>query len=168
VDVGKLFGRAAQRVPELAAGRLGGVQRPEIIQPKSGQSFPIGRMTPEDQDKVRLAIERPLVLRSNFQDEDEPLDILDLGKKVDERLRGVSSRGRDAGLVFVDASEFPDAYRLGGRYKVDGETMTVTVTVYRGKKEKIDTFKAAGPKDKLDEMADRISRDVEKLLAGKK
>jgi hypothetical protein len=38
--------------------------------------------------------------------------------------------------------------------------------VFRGKK-KIGQLKASGTKDKLEDLADRISRDVEKLLAGK-
>ena len=68
--------------------------------------------------------------------------------------------------MFLDAVEFPDAYRLGGRYTVAGETVTVTVNVFQGKT-RISQLKATGLKNKLDELADQISRDVEKLLAEK-
>ena len=70
-------------------------------------------------------------------------------------------------LVFVDATEFPEAYRLTGRYKVDADSVVVTVNVFKGK-ERVGQVKVAGLKSKPDELADKVGTEVEKLLAGKK
>ena len=154
VDVSKLFGFAADRVPELATG-IGGIQRPVVAAPKGGASFDIGRLTGEDKAKVPLQAVRPIVLRANFQDERRPRDTLGLAKLVDERLRDASSRGRDAPLVFIDAGEFPDACEIGGRYRVEDGKVAVEVTVFRGEEE-IGRFSIDGSADDLEALATRI------------
>lgn len=62
-------------------------------------------------------------------------DTLGLAKLVDGRLREASTRGGDAPLVFIDASEFPDACEIGGRYRVEGARVVVDVRVFRGTEE---------------------------------
>src|SRR5207244_424747 len=93
-----------------------------------------GQVTAEDQAKIPFQPERPLVLRSRFQEEVSFDDLLGLEKRVDEKLRTLSTRGRDAPLVFVEASEFPDAFRLSGRYRLEENKVTVLVNVFQGSK----------------------------------
>ena len=105
VDVERLFSYAADTVPSLARD-VGGIQRPTIAVPNSGASFDIGQLTTADKAKVPLQAARPLVVRSNFQDETRFDDILGLSKLVDEQLRthsaadegatGVRRRARNA------------------------------------------------------------------------
>ena len=53
--------------------------------------------------------------------------MLGLSRRVDDRLRDVSTRGDAARLVFVDAREMPETYQLAGRYRIDGDKVQVTV-----------------------------------------
>ena len=51
-------------------------------------------------------------------------------------FRDISARGRSASFVFVDADEFPQAYKLSGRYKKTDRNVTVTVYLLVGKETK--------------------------------
>jgi hypothetical protein len=164
VDVGRLFGYSADHVPELARD-IGGIQRPVIASPR-GSSFDIGRVTAEDQQRIPLQPVRPLVLRATFQDGEEFTDVLGVGLRIDDLLRDASARGRDARLVFVDARDMPDAYRLAGLYKVDNNKVTVAVRLVRGKEKGV-RFTVTGDKGRVEELAARIVAEAEKLL-GKK
>jgi hypothetical protein len=161
VDVGKLFGFAADKVPELA-GVIGGIQKPVIASPR-GTPFDIGRLTEAERKRIVVASPRPLVLRALVTEEARVRDGLGLGKRLNERLRDVAS-DRGAALVFVDASEFPGAIEVGVRYKA-GDRVTGTVTLFAGEKE-LAAFRVEGDKDKLDELAERIVAEIEKRLAG--
>lgn len=163
VDVDKLFGFAADEVPALARD-IGGIQRPVIAVPKGGASFDIGQLTASDRQKIPLQPERPLVLRSTFEDEVAFDDVLGLGKRVDELLRNGSARGSAAAIVFVDARDMPDGYRLVGRYKTaDGKT-SVAAKLFRNSHVAIE-FTVAGTADKPDDLAGRIVAEVEKRVA---
>ena len=54
--------------------------------------------------------------------------LLDFGmcRPVNELLREASARGQQAELVFVDATELPEAYKLVGRYRLKGEQIELT------------------------------------------
>jgi hypothetical protein len=75
----------------------------------------------------------------------------------------VSARGRDTRLVFVDARELPDSYRLVGRYRIKDGQLTVTINLFRGPK-KAGGFTVAGTKAKADELVARIIAETEKQL----
>ena len=162
VDIVDLFSFAADKVPELARD-IGGVQRPTVASPR-GASFDVGRLTAEDRSKVPLQAVKPIVLRASFQDEKRVRDVLGLSKLVDDRLREASSAPRGAKLVFVDAAEFPGALLAAGRYKQDGDKVTVSVTLFEGEKE-VALFTVEGAAGKPDELAARIAAEIEKKLA---
>ena len=155
VDVSTLFGFAADRVPQLARS-IGGIQRPILAMPRGGGSFPIGHVRPEDQARIPLAVERPLVLRAQFQDEVQFADRLELARRVNEQLREVSYRGGgSAPLIFVDASQYVEAYQAVGRYRVEGSQVHVELRVFKdGKTEH--TSDVTGALDGLDGLADSI------------
>lgn len=164
-EVDKLFAYATDRVPALA-GDVGGVQRPLVASPK-GAGFPVARLTAEDKPKVPLASPRPLVLASNFQDELRLKDALGLKKLVDGRLRDLAGAARGSKVVFVDAAEFPGAVEVAGRYKIDGDAVSVRVTLFQGDKE-VASFTTTGDKGKLEELSAKLVAEVEKNLpAGK-
>lgn len=164
VDISALFGFAADRVPDLARN-IGGVQRPVVAAPRGGRPFAIGTLTAAGRTKIPFKSESPLVLRCNLQDEDESDDVLGLMPLVDDQFR---TRGRgDTGVVFVDAVGLPEAYRLGGRYKVDGTTVTLTANLFRDK-QKVGQIKVTGTKDKLADLAAQVAVAVEKELSAKK
>lgn len=129
-DVSGLFGYASDRVPQLARG-IGGVQRPVVAMPRGGGSFDIGRATAEVRRQIPLAQDRPVVLRSNFQDEDQFADVQSVSTAVDEVLRDRSA-GAAAPFVFIDGSDWQGAIQVAGRYRTaSGGAMTAQVRVLR-------------------------------------
>jgi WD40 repeat protein len=161
VDVGELFGFAADKVPELARD-IGGVQRPLIASPR-GAPFDIGQLTKEDRKKLPLQQVKPVVLRSNFQDEEQLRDGLNLARRVDARLRDASASARGGRLVFVDADEFPGGVQAAGRYTINGDKVTVSVTLFEGEK-KGKPFTVSGTVGKPDVLADKVAAEIEKTL----
>jgi hypothetical protein len=78
---------------------------------------------------------------------------------VDEVLRGASSRGREAPLVFVDAREMPSAYAIAGRYvRKDGRT-TVAAALFRGDAE-VATFTVEGDEADVPGLARRVVEEA--------
>lgn len=110
-----------------------------------------------------VALKRPLVLRSNFQDEDQLDDVIGLKKLVDRRLRDASVGGRGAKVVFVDAGELPGAYRLAGRYVVSGDKVSVRLKLFQDKTE-VATLTVEGGKGKPDDLATKVVTEVERHL----
>ena len=162
IDVGSWFNYSADRVPQLAAG-IGGIQRPMYAHPTGSGRFDVGQLTSVDRNRIPLAMPKPMVLRSNFQDERRPVDPLRLTALMDARLRDASARGGDASLVFVDAGEFSGAYLLSGRYRVSGESVTVRAFVFRGEEE-VGTFEVSGSTADLDDIATRILAGAERVI----
>ena len=129
-----------------------------------GASDDSGQLTAVDRARVPWASVEPVVLRSSLQEELRTGDRLALTRRVDERLREASSAPRGAKLVFVDAAEFPGALLAAGRYKQDGDKVTVSVTLFEGEKE-IALFTVEGAASKPDELAGKVAAEVEKKLA---
>jgi WD40 repeat protein/uncharacterized caspase-like protein len=164
VDVVDLFGFATDTVPELARD-IGGVQRPTVASPRGG-SFDIGRLTAQDQARVPLQSVKPVVLRSSpasFQLEKPARDSLGLSKKIDERLSEAAA-ARGARFVFVNADEYPGGVQPSGRYQVEGDKVTVNVSLFQGEKE-VAKFTVTGAAGKPDDLAKQIAAEVEKQLA---
>jgi len=116
VDVNKLFQYAQERVPALATG-IGGIQTPMVFSPNGSQSFDIGQLTVTEKKAIPISKIRPVYIHSNFQDDDEMSDVLELGKKVDLLLGESSAKGPESSLIFVPVREYPDGCQLVGRYK---------------------------------------------------
>jgi WD40 repeat protein len=165
VDVARLFGYAADRVPALA-GDVGGVQRPLVAAPRGG-SFDVGRLTDADKARVPLAPARPLVLLSSFQEEAEFVDGQGLSRLVDQRLRDLSAAGPAGTVVLVEATEFPGAYRVGGRYALSGDKVTVRVKLYLDAN-RIAEFARTGSKGSLPELASQVAAEVGRQLSRQK
>jgi Caspase domain len=159
VDVSTLFSFAVDRVPELAHD-IGGIQRPEIATPRSGQSFDIGRLTDDDRANIELAEPHPLILRASFQDETRIVDHLGLSRAVNDALRSA-----DAGAaVFVDVDDFPGAFSIVGRYRVAAGNVRVSGYVFRGDRQ-VAAFEVSGQLDGLNGLAERIRITAEALIA---
>ena len=112
---------------------------------------------------IPLQSPRKLVLQANFQDESEYEDTLGLAKLVNEQFREISSRGRTSPLVFVDAAELPDAYRLAGRYEVEDDKVKVKLKLIAGDDRKPLTVE--GKKSDLLQLATDIAEETKRLLS---
>ena len=133
VDVGQLLTYAVDRVPALARG-IGGIQQPRMATPAGGESFDMGWLpAATDLAKIPIAEERPLLLKTSFTPEDQPLDVLDLTPMVNEALRARAADPRNAPFVFVEADQSAGAWRVAGRYGVVGTTVTLKVYLYQDK-----------------------------------
>lgn len=132
VDVSKLFQHAADRVPELAR-HIGGVQRPLVAAPR-GTSFDVGRLGAEERAGVPLALVKPVVLRPALLNRDEDEDNLKLTVLLRQRLAEASlptGRGKAAAIVYVPEDDFPGAVRPTGTYGVEGDSVSVRLTLKR-------------------------------------
>ena len=162
LDVHTWFDYAVDEVPELARG-IGGVQKPQVSSPGEGASFPVGRLEPGDRAQIPLPKARPLVLRAAFQEDESFDDVLGLAGRVDELEREASAKGDGVAPVFVDAREGEGAYRLAGRYRIEGNAVEVTVHVFRGS-ERVGRAVARGTKDQSDALAQAVVAEVSKIL----
>jgi len=160
VDVDLLFNHALERVTSLARG-LGGVQQPRISSPERG-TFYIGHLTDEDAEKIELAVPKPVVISSMFQDQEEIRDHLNLGSRVDAALREAAESGKSY-FVFFSADHYPDAYALAGRYEIDGEDIAVTVVMSRGR-ESMERFSVSGSTRDLPALETSLIKETEARL----
>ena len=162
LDVHTWFDYAVDEVPQLALG-IGGVQKPQVSSPGEGASFPLGRLEAEDRVKIPLPKERPLVLRATFEEEESFDDVLGLAERVDELLQEASARGDGVAPVFVDARGGEGAYRLAGRYRIEGNAVEVTVNVFRGS-ERVGRISVRGTRDQPAGLAQSVLAEVSKIL----
>lgn len=132
-DVSKLFQYAVDQVPELAKG-IGGIQKPMVASPR-GSSFDIGRLVDEDKRQVPVAKIMPLMLRSQIQSDDFK-DTLRLEARLNARLREFNYAGVKGGLMFVDADEHPDGWKLRARYRKAGEGYVLEGVMFQGEQER--------------------------------
>ena len=162
IDVGSWFNYSADRVPQLAAG-IGGIQRPMYAHPTGSGSFDVGQLTSVDRSRIPLAMPKPMVIRANFQDDIQFIDHLGLTERVHVALREITARGSDAEFVFVDVAQFPEAYRLVGRYEVESGMIAVSVRVFRGTGQ-TGMFEVSGSTNDLDDVAERILVGAEGVI----
>lgn len=163
VDVNTLFQYARDEVPSLARG-IGGIQSPVIAFPTGGASFAIGIIAPNDRARIPFHQVRPVILRSNFQDELQLRDVLNLGREIDLALRNMSGRGADSTLVFWDAADGPDAFNLAGRYTITGNTLKVRVAVFKANA-RVSEFTVSGKTEDLAAVVAEVVKQSNKLAA---
>ena len=150
LNVNRWFNAAEKTVSELAK-ETGARQEPQVV---TNTNFNIGIVDNEVIAKINLPMEKPLFAASNFQNSDEAIadDDLELSKTINLQLSDLATRGTDSKIVYVTATNSPDAYSLTGRYTVKGNTITMTVNLKQSKIIK-SKFEISGTKDKLKELA---------------
>ena len=154
LDVSRWFSAAEKTVSEISK-ESGSRQDPQIV---TNTNFNIGLVDDEVMAKIILPQEKALFGASNFQNSDEAIadDDLELSKQVNLQLNDLSARGTDAAIVYVTATNSPDAYSLSGRYTVTGNAITVSVNIKQNKTIKT-KFELRGTKDKLGELAAAVA-----------
>jgi hypothetical protein len=153
LDLSKWFNAAKESVVELSK-ESGARQEPQII---TNTNFNVGIVDDEVIAKVVLPSEKPLFAASNFQNSDEAIadDDLELNRLINLQLSDMAARGSDSKIIYVTATNSPDAYSLSGRYKVTGKAVSVSVNIKQGKtiKQKIEVI---GTVEKLEVLAAEI------------
>jgi hypothetical protein len=130
VDVLKLFQYAKEEVPRLAEN-VGGIQEPKVFSPYGGESFDIGLLDDVDKKMIPLTEAKPFFVRSSFQNEVKMRDDLGLSKLIDQSLGEQAVLGKGSSLIFIDAQEFPGAFTIYGRYKVENGSTALHVAIYK-------------------------------------
>ncbi|MEZ5023441.1 MAG: caspase family protein [Chitinophagales bacterium] len=163
VDVLQLFEHAVEQVPSLA-DHIGGVQKP-IAVPFGGNSFDIGRV--DETVNIELAAVNRYI-RSNFQDELEFADVIGLSAKIDQNLRNIGTKGKNSNLVFVDVSNYPDAYSIKGRYSQSETGIEIVAKVFQGKTV-VGGFTLVQPNElDVEELAQKIIDEANQVVVSKK
>ena len=160
VDVMQLFQYSRDRVPVLAKG-IGGIQTPMLAFPNDGSSFDIGIVN--ESVKIPVARVKPVFIRNVFQDENAFDDVLGLGQKMSDHFKKISSRGANASYIYVDVSQFENAYSLKGRYTINGEEVKVRGALFKGSRN-VGPFEITGKKENLDQLVEDILYEVEGMV----
>jgi hypothetical protein len=161
LDVSQWFQYARDRVPQLATG-LGGIQTPQICSPMNNESFDIAELDDAERKQVPLARERPVFIKSLFQEEEQFADILSVGKAIDNRLNQSNTRGNENYLLFIPVDDFPGSYQVLGRYKANGSTITATIRVIETSGKKlVRSFSLSAASAEL--LADSLSEKIKDL-----
>ncbi|MEO6038580.1 MAG: caspase family protein, partial [Saprospiraceae bacterium] len=159
VDVMTLFQYARDQVPILAKG-IGGIQTPVVAFPYSGASFDIGLVTarttlPSMQGK-------PVFIRSNFQDENFG-DELGVANALAAYFQGISLKGSQADIIYVDVNEYQNGYSIRGRYTYNGNVVQVTGSLLKGDVSQ-GKFELSGKKNDLPGLVQLILDKVRPLI----
>ncbi|MDZ4795551.1 MAG: caspase family protein [Bacteroidota bacterium] len=154
LDVSRWFNAAEKTVTELSK-ESGARQEPQIV---TNTNFSIGIVDDEVMAKINLPQEKPLFAASNFQNNDEAVadDDLELSKMINLQLSDIATRGTDSRIVYVTATNSPDAFTLSGRYEIKGTAITVKVNI-KQKKEIKYRFEVNGTTTKLGELAVEVA-----------
>jgi WD40 repeat protein len=158
VDVVNLFQYGRERVPELAEG-IGGIQQPQVFSPYGEASFDIGEIDTRDKALIPLAQAKPVIIMSSLKDKETFDDILGMEKLVDDKLMEMSSGNKDARFVFINARDFPEAYKIRGQYSVSGNNVEVTVNIFKGTT-KTGTFLTKGVRSDLEKLSVEIVKNL--------
>ena len=157
LDVSRWFNAAEKNVTELAKEN-GQNQDPQIV---TNTNFNIGVIDNEVVSKIVLAQEKALFAGCNFQNADQNIaaDDLNLNKITDQQLNEIAARGSNSVISYVAGSNSPDAYSLSGRYKIDGNNISLNVKI-RQKNDTKQQIDLKGTRDKLNELASLIASKV--------
>ncbi|MBC7873480.1 MAG: caspase family protein [Ferruginibacter sp.] len=161
LNVSNWFNAAEKTVSEISKEN-GARQEPQIV---TNTNFNIGVVDEEVMGKIVLPQEKPLFAASNFQNSDEAIadDDLELSKMINLQLNDIASRGTDSKIVYVTATNSPNAYTLSGRYTIKGNAINVTVNIKQNKIIK-SKFDLSGAKDKLSELAARVADKAAEMV----
>jgi WD40 repeat protein/uncharacterized caspase-like protein len=166
-NVGQLFDYAQDRVPQLARN-IGAIQQPRFLAPDIGSPFDLGLYTADEQKLFSLPNPNPLILRPSLQNKDLGYDNLKLLPALQKALFEASYAsprgGNEPLLVFVDASEMPDAFMPVGSYTVAGGTVTIQLNLIRNDKP-VTTLTIEGPVTDEQSKAVLIRKVIEAISA---
>lgn len=162
VDVMTLFQHCRDEVPELARG-VGGIQIPMIATPTGGGgSFPFGLLPPGL--TIQVPQEKPVFIRNSFQDQASFSDELALGEAIGDYFRTLSIKGVQAELIYVDVSQYNNAYSINGRYTQNGDEVEVTARLSQNRSPKGEAFTVRGKKTNIPQLVKDITAAATKQM----
>ena len=136
LDVAQWFQYARERVPQLATG-LGGIQTPQVYSPSGNQSFDIAELDEDEKKQVPLSQEKPVFIKSIFQEEEKFFDVLSVAKGLDSKLNEISSTDKNNSFIFFPVDEFANAYQVLGRYKSNQGQIEAVIKIIKPSSQEI-------------------------------
>jgi WD40 repeat protein len=155
VDVNTLLQYARDQVP-LLSGSSRQRQTPFIKVPDNDMGYFIGMMTPEDKKKIELSQPKPVFIASTFMNYKKGTDDQHLKNITDKKLNEMTSRGKEAMLVYSDALFVPDAYSLSGFYTITGDDITLDFNILYDEEVLLSHIILTGKVTELDQFAQII------------
>lgn len=128
LDIAQWFQYARDRVPQLATG-LGGIQTPQVYSPTGNESFDVAELNDDEKKLIPLTQSKSVFIKSSFQEEEKFVDILSIGRMIDNFLYETSSANTKADFVFFPVNEFPNSYQVIGRYKINNGQIIGTIKI---------------------------------------
>jgi hypothetical protein len=159
LDVSQWFQYARDRVPQLATG-LGGIQTPQVCSPQNNESFDIALLEDPEKKMVPLATERPVFIKSIFQEKEQFADIAGIAKAVDISLTEPTKKGTAPGYLYIPVDDFPGSFQVLGRYKINNGIITASIKVIETSSHKIVksfTVTSASARSIADTIAEKIN-----------
>ncbi|MEO6253079.1 MAG: caspase family protein [Ferruginibacter sp.] len=165
LDVSRWFNAGKETVTEISKEN-GARQEPQIV---SNTNFNIGIVDHEVMAKIILPQEKPLFASSNFQNSDEAADgdNLDLSKLINLQLNEIASRDTESEIVYIMATNSPDALTLSGRYDVKGNDVVIRVSIKKNNDTKY-RFEEKGTKQNLKELVAAVVKRASEWAAANK
>jgi hypothetical protein len=160
VDISTLFQYTIDRVPVLAKN-IGGIQRPMVAIPY-GSSFDIGLL--EKQDRQPPPSPNPIIIRPMLMNPETIGDNLQLTTKLLSKLRSINNE--TSNFIFIDADDFPGALTPKGFYTVNGNTISLTLKLWKDGKE-FKTVTLSGETEKVPEFIEQIIKELNLILMKK-
>ena len=161
VDIQRLLQYAVDEVPQLAKG-IGGIQQPLYRSPGDQKSYDIGKVDVKTKKEIVLAEPKPVFVATSFININENEDDLKLTQFVNAQLREITSKGKEADLLFTEAKDYPDAWKMSGNYKIEGNTITLSYRL-RKNDQKIDKV-IKGTKIDLKRFINQIMQEVQSAI----
>lgn len=163
IDVMKLFQYAADEVPRLATS-INGIQSPMLGFPSTGSSFDIGILDESARKNLPIGSRKPVMIRSNFMNQNTLRDDLNLEHLLESAFREETEEGKNADLIYIDATDYPDAFSLGGLYNtpVTGTNIQITVRLFQNN-EKVTDLEIQ-PTDDPERLVRYIVREIKRNL----
>lgn len=101
-----------------------------------------------------------MFIRNVFQDEARFNDGLGLTNALKDYLIDQTALG-DANFIYVDVSEYEEAYSIRGLYRINGDDVEVRGRLFKGETPVGEAFNVKGKKDDVPGLVEAI---VEKVM----
>lgn len=150
LNVETWFASAEDSVEDLARG-IGGIQRPRFFKSAEAQSFDIGRIESDERRQIPMVRRVPLILPPELREKGKRTDAERLTEKLEAELirRSFAAPRGDSGAInYVNASRAANGLTPRGEYVIDGDIITVDVSLIRDEVE-IATLRVSGPREEI-------------------
>lgn len=151
-DVSRWLNAAKKTVSELV-GLTGARQEPQL---NASNNFTIGLVDEEVRNSIQLSSEKPLFARSSFHNAAVKFDNLKLNSTIDKALPDFAVAGIEPSFSFSAGYEGDDAYTLNGEYKIEGDSISVSVLLLKGGSSVLHSYEVKGLSSDLNTLVHLI------------